>query len=440
MSTINIQGKRLSENVAREALRDEGVKPTKANVERLVELSRDKNGNDYLSKNELSRGAKALVKELGGGTPASDLVPTKPLSQAVKLPPASQERYQFSLSDDKTVLTIDPRQPKNLLATRAAGAPKAKSVNVGHTFLGGVTVSIENAKGETSPFKDGKWVKRSFAEVVTDKADLKRLADNGYDVKAKRDILVANTEDDKTPTLFALRDSKLDQNAPEPEGGSKVKLAKQDLTRGFVAICTELTIEWFGDRPQFQVKKPVVYLYPREKTSVKVVVEPVGEFSAQYPRTEHGTWQMVAMPDGTLFDPRTEKKYSYLFWEADHLATLAIDVARAHCVRGDDAERFLDDVSMKLGLNDKERTDFVSFWVPALSQNPLSLVQLMIGAEVEAIAKMTVTPRPDAELRLFMMFQRVPEPVACGAPAVPMVKRTGFTVVEWGGVNLDEVR
>ena len=59
---------------------------------------------------------------------------------------------------------------------------------------------------------------------------------------------------------------------------------------------------------------------------------------------------------------------------------------------------------------------------------------------VEAIAKMTITPRPDSELRLFMMFQRVPEPVACGAPAVPMVKRTGFTAVEWGGVNLDEQR
>jgi hypothetical protein len=315
---------------------------------------------------------------------------------------------------------------------------KAKSINVGHTFLGGVQVQLESASGVASPFTKGKWVKASFAEVVPNKEELARLKANGYDVNQKRDILSAVTEGDDKPTLFALRDLTIDKNAPEPKGGPNVKLAKQDLTRGFVAICSEVTIEWFGDRPQFTVKKPVVYLYPSEKTTVTVKVEPKGTFSAQYPSAVDGTWRMIATPDGTLFDPVTERRYAYLFWEAEDGRALEIDPARAHNVRGADAERFLDDVSLELGLNVKEQTDFVSFWLPALAKNPLNLVQVMVGAEVEAIATMRVEPQPDAEVRVFLLFRGIAEPMAVGAPALPTLRRGRFTVVEWGGANLDE--
>jgi len=438
MSTINVNGKRFSENVAKDTLRDEGLKPTKANLSRLAELAKDKNHNNYLSKSELSQGAKALVREMDGGTANGGVTPNKPIASVVKVPPASLERYQISVSDDKTTLTFDPRQPKNLFAARAAGAKSTKSVNIGHTFLGGVNVTIENAKGETSPFKDAKWVKKSFAEVVTDKDDLQRLKDNGYDIKAKRDILAANTVGDEKPTFFALRDSKLDENAPDPSGPNVKLAAKQDLTRGFVAICSETTIEWFGDRPQFTVKKPVVYLYPAKKTNVTVTVEPVGTFSAQYPSTTNGTWQMVATPDGTLFDPKTEKKYGYIFWEANNPGTLAIDPTKAHCVSAEHAETFLDAASMRLGLNDKEKTDFVSFWLPAMQKNALNLVQILTGEEVNAVAKMTVDPRPDCEIRVFLMFRAITDRVMAGSPPIPTLRRGTFTVVEWGGANLDE--
>jgi hypothetical protein len=436
MRTINAHGKRFSENVARDVLADAGVKPTKANVARLAALTADKNDNDYLSRDELTKGARALVAELNGGGPSKELMPKASIASALKAPPASMGRYAISLSDDKTVLTFDPRQPKNFVGAMATA--KAKSINVGHTFLGGVQVQLESASGVASPFTKGKWVKASFAEIVPDKADLARLAANGYDVNKKRDILSAVTEGDDKPTLFALRDLTMDKNAPEPKGGPNVKLAKRDLTRGFVAICSEVTIEWFGDRPQFTVKKPVVYLYPSEKTTVTVTVAPKGTFSAQYPSAVDGTWRMIATPDGTLFDPQTEKRYAYLFWEAENGRALEIDPARAHTVRGADAERFLDDVSLKLGLNVKEQTDFVSFWLPALAKNPLNLVQVMVGAEVEAIATMRVEPQPDAEVRVFLLFRGIAEPMAVGAPAIPALRRGRFTVVEWGGANLDE--
>ena len=43
-----------------------------------------------------------------------------------------------------------------------------------------------------------------------------------------------------------------------------------------------------------------------------------------------------------------------------------------------------------------------------------------------------------SEIRMFMLFQRVNKPVKVGSPALSLKKREKFTVVEWGGANLDE--
>lgn len=438
MSTISVGGKRLNEEAAIALLKDVHIKPTKAHLERLTKLTSDTDKNKYLNKSELDLGVMALLLELHGGA-SGGVSPDKPIKAAIDGVPLGTARYQVSLSDDHKSITFDPKQPKNLLqAKAAANAKTAKSVNIGHTFLGGVNVQIENAKGKIETFKEGKWLRKSFAEVVKKPEDLQRLRDAGYNVFAKRDILAVNTKEDSDSTFFATRDSKIDKDAPPPQGGPNVKLAKQDLTRGFVAICTETTIEWFGDRPAFTVKKPVIYLYPEKKTNVTVKVEVVGEFSAQYPKTQDGTWNMIATPDGTLFDPKTEKKYGYLFWEAKNPSNLTIDPAKAFCVKKDEVEPFLETACQKFGLNDREKTDFVSFWIAALEQNPYSLVQFLTDDECASYATMTVEPKPDSEIRMFMLFQRVNKPVKVGSPALSLKKREKFTVVEWGGANLDE--
>lgn len=58
--------------------------------------------------------------------------------------------------------------------------------------------------------------------------------------------------------------------------------------------------------------KPVIYLYPRKETDVKVEVAFNGEFTFTYPEYNHG-WAVTARLDGTLISGATE--YAYLFWE-----------------------------------------------------------------------------------------------------------------------------
>ena len=59
--------------------------------------------------------------------------------------------------------------------------------------------------------------------------------------------------------------------------------------------------------------KPVIYLYPEEKTEVHVTLDYNGELIVTYPEYVDG-WQISAYPDGTLCDV-DGNEYSYLFWE-----------------------------------------------------------------------------------------------------------------------------
>jgi hypothetical protein len=78
----------------------------------------------------------------------------------------------------------------------------------------------------------------------------------------------------------------------------------------------------------------------------------------------------------------------------------------------------------------------VSYWLPALEVNPCSVVQLFDPDEYGRRVKMRVRPEPDTIIRLFMIFERAEHAVPVGAPELPSIVRAGFSVVEWGGVNL----
>lgn len=454
---INIGGNTLSKSVAESVLKEHGLKPTKANLEKLVGFAKDRDQNSYLKRDELTSAAAKLAKELGQG---SMFVADQPIAKVIAAAPQSLSRYQFSLEDTDGNKSLDmlriiavplreqaPRDPR---IRAMGGAPRAKSVHeqIGHDWRGNITLQFANDDGKLAPFKNGKWVTTSFRDALAGRPDAKnelaRLKAAGYDLNAQRDILAVSVKGTDQPFVFALRGPQ-DQKAPGDEaarvGGGRMMMPQQGIDKrdyGFVSVCTEVQVENWGAGNVITVKKPVIYVYPDKKTNVRVTVDPRGEFSAQYPATKDGTWEMIATPDGTLFDPKTEKRYSYLFWEALNPGHLAIDRTKAHLVRGDEVETFLERAAMKFGLNDKERTDFVSFWVPALVRNPLSLVQFLDAKQCDSYATLTVEPMPDAELRLFMLFQRVDQPVKVGAPELPELRRGKFTVVEWGGANLDE--
>jgi hypothetical protein len=431
MTTI-MPRKHFDQEAAVRALEQYGIEPTESNITKLVYSAESLDQSTrHVSEAELLAGAAKLASESVGTLRASD-----PIVRVISACPKELARYEVTISDDKRTLTFDPSRELSPVGARAL---RGRSIEVERTERGGARIQISNGDDPLQMDK-GSWSTNTLANMLKSRpAELARLEEAGYNVNALRKVLVVKTDDGES-TFFALRQENVDKPDPRGQEERRPGFANQDdPTRGLIAICSEVTIVTFDkDGPVFTVRKPVIYLYPEQRTTVRVNVEPNGEFIAQYPTAENGTWSMIATPDGTLFDPKTEKKYSYLFWEALNPGTLAIDREKAFCVRSAEVERFLENACAQLGLNDRERTDFISYWIAPLRRNPISLIQFLTGHEVEAVAKMTIEPKPNSEIRIFMMFQRVREMEQTGSPELPRFVRHRFTAVEWGGANLDE--
>jgi hypothetical protein len=454
-------------DVMARVLAREGLEFNYTNITQLSELAKKKSKDDYLSEKELKSALPAFLKTLH--RPSISLEGAASIKSTLSAPPAGLAQYSFGLEDldgnrHKDLLSINPvpqrqRRPAHGVVALRAGA-KAADANIGHTRWGGITLNYTHPEtGEQLDFNKAKFVKGNLKQILAGRSDadeqLKKLKDAGFSLTGERQFLVVGVQGQKEPVIIALRDrqgakdrkAKIDEDDLTPRrmampGFLPEWYDKRDYGAAIISprdICPEgVQVENFGDRQIITIKKPVVYLYPEKKTNVTVTVEPNGDFSAQYPVTQNGRWQMVAMPDGTLFDPKTEKKYSYLFWEAENQGTLSIDESKAFCVKGDQTAQFLEDVCVKYGLTDRERTDFVSFWIPAMMRNRFNVIQLFDDSECAAYAKMTVEPKPDAEIRLFMLFRGSSQHIQTGSPKIAERRRGKFTVVEWGGANLDD--
>lgn len=177
--------------------------------------------------------------------------------------------------------------------------------------------------------------------------------------------------------------------------------------------------------------KPVIYLYPEETTQVEVKLDYEGRLAHTYPAYRDG-WRVTAQPGGTLTDA-TGREYYCLFWEG--VGYWEYDFSRGFCVAGPDTAAFLEDALAQLGLTDQEAQEFIIYWLPKMEGNPYNLIAFQ-GEAYTDHARLTVTPEPDTLLRVFMAWKPVEAPVDLPAQELAAPERRGFTVVEWGGVEL----
>lgn len=183
--------------------------------------------------------------------------------------------------------------------------------------------------------------------------------------------------------------------------------------------------------PAAECGKPVIYLYPEKEMDVKVRVEPNGGFSKTEPLYDDG-WLVRATPESSLFNFQDGKTYPYLFWEGK--AYNYSSPSAGFVLRKEEVATLMPKILGRLGLNDKETKDFLEFWQPRLEVKPYVFVTFLPQREFDKIAPLTVYPRPDKTIRVFMDYRPLDnfvkaEPLRLGLPPA----RTGFTVVEWGG-------
>ncbi len=188
-----------------------------------------------------------------------------------------------------------------------------------------------------------------------------------------------------------------------------------------------------GDPAKVILGKPVIYLYPEEVTEVSVKLDVAGEMICTYPAYKDG-WQMTAHPDGTLVDG-DGKTYTCLFWEAEGMNTF--DLTRGVCVAGADTATFLEEHLEAMGLNGRECNEFIIYWLPRMEGNPYNLITFQQDAYTDQ-AGLEITPAPDSLLRVFMAWKPLDRWIDVEPQTFEPFTREGFTVVEWGGAEINK--
>ena len=182
-----------------------------------------------------------------------------------------------------------------------------------------------------------------------------------------------------------------------------------------------------------EADKPVIYLYPKEKTHYQVSVHLNGNMRFQYPKPLNQSWDLVAFPDGKLQFP-DGKQARYLFWEGE-LKGISSQITNGFSVPVAEAGKKISQQLSQMGLNDLEVADFMSYWLPRMSKFPF-ICYRFANENIAELATIQINPIPEQIIRIFMVWEGTTDLKNIPAQILPEVKRKPDVLVEWGGSQL----
>ena len=177
--------------------------------------------------------------------------------------------------------------------------------------------------------------------------------------------------------------------------------------------------------------KPVLYLYPEKETNVTVKFSKPELLTTTYPKYIN-SWNVTVKPNGDMID-KNGKYYYALYWDEKRYNEALFH--EGFYVEGKNAIKFLEEKLSIIGLSDKERNEFIMYWLPIMENNKKNLVYFELTKERELSNKLIITPKPDSLLRVNIHIKKVNEKVNIKEQKLETFKRVGFTAVEWGGMT-----
>ena len=149
--------------------------------------------------------------------------------------------------------------------------------------------------------------------------------------------------------------------------------------------------------------KPILYLYPNQDTNISVKLEHPELLLSTYPKYNDG-WNLLIHPNGDMYDD-SGKYYYALYW--DELDVGNVDFHEGFYVTKDDAIDFLEEKLSIIGLSDRERNEFIMYWLPKLESNEKNLIYFELTEERELRNRLLINPQPDSLLRVIMHVKKV---------------------------------
>ena len=176
--------------------------------------------------------------------------------------------------------------------------------------------------------------------------------------------------------------------------------------------------------------KPLLYLYPEETTAITVNFQNEENLTTTYPKFNE-EWQVIASPNGDLYDKNNNYYYG-LYWEEKTYNH--IDFKEGFYVSKDNAIPFLEEKLSIIGLNAKERNEFIMYWLPILEKNEHNLVYFELTEELQKDNKLLISPQPDTLIRIRIHVKQIAKKENIKEQKLTSYERKGFVAVEWGGV------
>jgi len=202
---------------------------------------------------------------------------------------------------------------------------------------------------------------------------------------------------------------------------------------------TNITLNFMPSAQPIMVEKPVIYLYPEVTQTVDVTLKPVGELQFTYPAYENG-WNITATPDGKLI--HNGKSYPYLFWDAAMNRDMSsVDLSQGFIVEQQNTIAFLEEQLNTFGFTAQERTDFITYWGPRLALEKRAFIQFVWGDATDQFGELNISPQPDHVNRVYMQWKSLKDGETIPQPTpqvIPTLNRSGFDVLEWGGMELTD--
>lgn len=183
------------------------------------------------------------------------------------------------------------------------------------------------------------------------------------------------------------------------------------------------------------VKKPVIYLYPDSDTDVSVDLKAIGNLTFTYPDYSWG-WKGTAHPDGSI--DINGALYPYLFWESEQMFNTFDAKTGGFLLEREQVVPSLENYLTDLGFNDKEKTDFITFWAPQLLKYEQVVIQFVLNDSCNAFATLEITPKPQHLNRVYIVWSQTDraKPQLVKPQVLQKLNREGFDVLEWGGIEL----
>ena len=178
--------------------------------------------------------------------------------------------------------------------------------------------------------------------------------------------------------------------------------------------------------------KPIIYFYPEEEMDLKVTYVEEERLLTTYPKYDNG-WDMHLKEDGNFTIKGSNREYYALYF--DEIGDFVWDWSEGFYVTKENAITILEEKMDYIGYTNREVDEFIMYWLPVLENNEKSLIYFEQTEERTEECPLEFSIAPTSLIRTLIHIKKVDEETPIKEQELRHYERTGFTVVEWGGVE-----